>query len=35
MIKKENILEKDKIIDYLRKKGYMQETIKIISLEDN
>ncbi len=35
IIKKENILEKDKIIDYLRKKGYMQETIKIISLEDN
>lgn len=35
MIKKENILGKDKIIDYLRKKGYMQETIKIISLEDN
>ncbi len=35
MIKKENILEKDKIIEYLRKKGYMQETIKIISLGDN
>lgn len=35
MIKKETIMEKDKIIDYLRKKGYMQETIKIISLEDN
>ena len=35
MIKKENILEKDKIIEYLRKKGYMQETIKIISLDDN
>lgn len=35
MIKKENIMEKDKIIEYLRKKGYMQETIKIISLEDN
>lgn len=35
MIKKETIMEKDKIIEYLRKKGYMQETIKIISLEDN
>ena len=35
MIKKENILEKDKIIEYLRKKSYMQETIKIISLDDN
>lgn len=35
MIKKETIMEKEKIIEYLRKKGYMQETIKIISLEDN
>lgn len=34
MIKKENVLEKEKIIEYLRKKGYMQETIKIITIED-
>ena len=32
---KQIMIKKDKIIDYLRKKGYMQETIKIISLEDN
>lgn len=35
MIKKEIVMDKDKIIDYLRKKGYMQETIKIISIEEN
>lgn len=35
MLKKEAVLEKEKIIEYLRKKGYMQETVKIISLEDN
>lgn len=34
MIKKENILDTEEIINYLIKKGYMQETIKIISLED-
>ena len=34
-IKKEYSLEKEQIIEYLRKKGYMKETIKIISLEEN
>lgn len=34
VIKKQTLLEKDQILDYLRKKGYMQESIKIISLEE-
>jgi len=34
IIKKQALLEKEQILDYLRKKGYMQESIKIISLEE-
>ena len=33
-LKKQNTLEKEGILDYLRKKGYMSETIKIIELEE-
>ena len=33
-LKKQNTLEKEEILDYLRKKGYMSETIKIIELEE-
>lgn len=34
-IKKQSTMEKEKIIEYLRKKGYMQEIIKIIENEDD
>lgn len=33
-IKKQLSMEKEKIIEYLRKKGYMQEIIKIIESEE-
>ena len=33
-LKKQNTLEKEEILDYLRKKGYMSDTIKIIELEE-
>ena len=33
-LKKQNTLEKEEILNYLRKKGYMSDTIKIIELEE-
>ena len=33
-LKKQNTLEKEEILDYLRKKGYIRKTIKIIELEE-
>lgn len=33
LIKKETSMERRQVIEYLRKKGYMQETIKIIQSE--
>lgn len=34
LIKKETSMEREQVIEYLRKKGYMQETIKIIKSEE-
>ena len=33
LLKKNNIMEQEDIINYLRKKGYMEETIKLVQEE--